>query len=364
MKAASNQPIFIMEESMNLSTYIPLTEYTRGPMVESLQIGAAAIVDNQNNLVASLGDPKTVAFLRSSSKPFQALPLIESGGREAFGLTDQEIAMMCASHHGTDKHVRVLQALHLRIGIHPEDLLCGVHDPEDKPSAKALLLRGEEPTPLHHNCSGKHTGMLAYTRLHNLPKADYINPEHPLQKIILRTVAEMMDMPVEDVLLGTDGCSAPVFAVPLANAALAFARLCDPVGLPEARAAALRHIARAMPAHADMVAGPGTFDTVLMSAFAGQIVCKAGAEGYQAVGLLPGLLAPASPALGITLKMADGDLTGRGRPLVILEILRQLGVPFTPAQKEILAGFDARPVQNWRKLEVGQMRTCFQVKKE
>ncbi len=349
---------------MTLSNFIPLTEYTRGPIVESMQIGAAAVVDNHNNLVASLGDPHTVAFLRSSSKPFQALPLIESGGPQAFDLTDQEIALMCASHTGTDKHIGVLKALQPRIGIGPEDLLCGVHDPEDKASAEAMLMRGEEPTPLHQNCSGKHTGMLAYTRLHNLPKEDYINPEHPLQKIILNTVAEMMDMPVDDVILGTDGCSAPVFAVPLTNAALAFARLCDPAGLPEERAAALRRIARAMPAYPDMVAGPGCFDTVLMETFAGQIVCKRGAEGYQAIGLMPGLLGPDSPALGITIKIADGDLTGRARSLVSLEILRQLGVPFTAAQKESLAGFDARPVQNWRKLEVGQMRTCFQLMRE
>ena len=349
---------------MTLSNFIPLTEYTRGPIVESMQIGAAAVVDNHNNLVASLGDPKTVAFLRSSSKPFQALPLIESGGPQSFNLTDQEIALMCASHTGTDKHIGVLKTMQPRIGIGPEDLLCGVHDPEDKASAEAMLKRNEKPTPLHQNCSGKHTGMLAYTRLHNLPKEDYINPEHPLQKIILRTVAEMMDMPVQDIVLGTDGCSAPVFAMPLMNAALAFARLCDPAGLPEERAAALRRIARAMPAHPDMVAGPGCFDTVLMETFAGQIVCKRGAEGYQAIGLMPDLLGPDSPALGITLKIADGDLTGRARSLVSLEILRQLGVPFTPDQQEALAGFDARPVQNWRKLEVGQMRTCFQLKRE
>ena len=349
---------------MTLSNYIPVAEYTRGPIVESMQIGAAAVVDNHNNLVASLGNPHTVAFLRSSSKPFQALPLIESGGPQAFDLTDQEIALMCASHHGTDKHINVLKTLQPRIGIGPEDLLCGVHPPSDKPSAEALLLRGEKPSPLHHNCSGKHTGMLAYTRLHHLPKEDYINPEHPLQKIILNTVAEMMDMPVKDVILGTDGCSAPVFAVPLTNAALAFARLCDPAGLPEERAAALRRIAHAMPAHPDMVAGPGSFDTVLMEAFAGQIVCKGGAEGYQAIGMMPGLLGPDSPALGITIKIADGDLTSRARPLVSLEILRQLGVPFTAAQQEALAGFDARPVQNWRKLEVGQMRACFQLTRE
>jgi L-asparaginase II len=352
-----------MKESMTLSNFIPVAEYTRGPIVESIQIGAAAIVDNQNRLVANLGNPHTVTYPRSSAKPFQVLPLIEDGGTEAFDLTDQEIAIMCASHSGTDKHVAVLQALQPRIGIGTEDLLCGVHPPLNKDSAKALLLRGEEPNPLHENCSGKHTGMLANAKLHNLPKEDYINPEHPLQKTILKTVAEMMDLSVDEIILGTDGCSAPVFAMPLTNVALGFARLCDPADLPKKRANALRHIARAMTAHPDMVAGPERIDTILMRAFEGKIVSKIGAEGYLALGIMPGVISPDSPALGITLKIADGDLTGRARPLVMLEILRQLGVPFTPAQEEALAAFDARPVQNWRKLEVGQIRTCFQLKK-
>lgn len=349
---------------MSYSNYIPLAEVTRGPIVESVHFGAAAVVDPQKRLVASLGDPQTVAFLRSASKPFQALPLIESGGVQAFQFSDQEIALICASHSGTEEHIRVLKALQARIGIGPEDLLCGTHTPTDKASAAAMLLRGEQPTTLHQNCSGKHTGMLAYTRLHHIPEEDYINPDHPLQKTILQAVAEMMDMPADQILLGTDGCSVPVFAVPLLNAALAFARLCDPTGLPEVRAAALRRIARAMPAHPDMVAGPGRFDTALMAAFEGQIITKIGAEGYQAVGLMPGLIGPGSPALGITLKIADGDLTQRARPLVILDILRQLGVPFTQAQKQALADFDIRPVQNWRKLDVGQIRPCFQLKKE
>jgi L-asparaginase II len=347
-----------------LQNFIPLVEVTRGPLVESLHFGAAAVVDVHNRLIASLGDPHTVSFLRSSSKPFQALPLIETGGAEAFQLSDREIALICASHTGTDAHINALKGLQAKIGITAADLLCGVQKPTDEASAAALICRGEQPTNLHQNCSGKHSGMLAYTRLHHLPKADYINPDHPLQKIILQAVAEMMDMPVEAILLGTDGCSAPVFAVPLTNAALAYARLCDPSGLPEARAAALRHIARAMPAHPEMVAGPGKFDTALMAAFKGKIITKVGAEGYQAVGLMPGLLGPDSPALGITLTICDGDLKERARPVVILEMLRQLGVPFSSAQSAALAEFDIRPVQNWRKLDVGEIRPCFELKIE
>lgn len=241
---------------MNLSHFIPLTEYTRGPIVESMQIGAAAVVDNQARLVASLGNPDLVTYPRSSAKPFQVLSLIEDGGAEAFDLTDQEIAIMCASHSGTEKHVAVLQALQPRIGIGPEDLLCGVHPPMDKPSAKTLILRGEEPNTLHENCSGKHTGMLANAIMRGLPTEDYINPAHPVQKIIIQAAAEMMGMSPDDFILGTDGCSAPVFAMPMTNAALAFARLCDPAGLPEKRATALRRIARAMMTHPDMVSDP------------------------------------------------------------------------------------------------------------
>jgi L-asparaginase II len=344
---------------MTLSNFIPVAEYTRGPIVESMQIGAAAIVDTHSRLVASLGNPNLVTYPRSSAKPFQVLSLIEDGGAETFNLTDQEIAIMCASHSGTDNHVAVLQALQPRIGVGPEDLLCGTHPPIDKPSAKALLLRGEEPNTLHENCSGKHTGMLANAKMRGLPKEDYINPVHPVQKIIIKAAAEMMDMSADEFILGTDGCSAPVFAMPMTNVALAFARLCDPAGLPEKRAAALRRIARAMMAHPDMVAGPERFDTALMAAFKDQIVVKGGAEGYQALGIMPGLIGPDSPALGVTLKIAGGDLTGRARPLVMLEILRQLGVPFTPAQNEALAEFDVRPVKNWAKRDVGQMRTCF-----
>jgi L-asparaginase II len=165
---------------------------------------------------------------------------------------------------------------------------------------------------------------------------------------------------VEDVLVGTDGCSAPTFAVPLYNAALAFARLCDPSGLPEKRAAALRRIFHAMTTNPDMIAGPGAFDTRLMQVGAGKIVVKGGAEGYQAIGLAPGALGPGSPALGITYKIMDGDTSGRARPVTALAVLRQLGALNDPQRTE-LAGFDARPLYNWRHLEVGVIRPVIQL---
>jgi L-asparaginase II len=202
--------------------------------------------------------------------------------------------------------------------------------------------------------------MLAHAILRRLPIEDYINPEHPIQKTILQEFSEMCEIPVGQVILGTDGCSAPVFAVPLQNAAQGYARLCGPDGLAAPRAAACRRITRAMTSNPDMIAGPGRFDTVIMQVGAGKIVSKGGAEGYQALGLLPGGRGPGSPALGITFKIADGDITGRARALASVEILRQLEA-LSDEQVMALAAFGARLLRNWRLLPVGEIRPCFKL---
>lgn len=340
---------------MSHETYIPLLEVTRGPLVESLHYGAAAVVDSQGRLLASLGDPTAVAFLRSSAKPFQALPLIEMGGAETFGLSDKEIAVTCASHHGTDDHYATVSSLQAKAGVSESDLRCGVHPPTDRPTAEALLLRGEAPTPNRHNCSGKHSGMLAQAVLRGLPIDDYLNPLHPVQQADLAAFAEMCSLDPAEVLLGVDGCSAPVFAVPLYNAALAFARLVDPCDQPEVRAAACGRIVRAISAHPDMISGPDGFDTLLMLHAQGRLISKGGAEGYQAVGVLPGALGAGSPGIGVTLKISDGDPTGRARSVVMLDILQRLGV-FTAEQARAMPRFGDRSVLNWRKLRVGELR--------
>jgi L-asparaginase II len=342
--------------------YQPLVEVTRGSIVESVHFGALAVVDAQGQALHSWGDPQTITFLRSSAKPFQALPFVEMGGVEHFNLTDKELAVMCASHIGTDEHVATVAGMQQKIGVTESNLLCGTHTPAHEPTARALLLRGEEPTPNRHNCSGKHTGMLGQAMLRSLPLEDYINPDHPIQQSILHAFSEMCGLLPEEVEVGIDGCSAPNFAVPLFNAAYAFARLADPHGLPARRAKALRHIFRAMGAYPEMIAGEGQFDTRLMQVTGGKIVSKGGAEGYQAVALAPGLLGKGQPGVGIVLKISDGDATNRARPLVTVEILRQMGA-LTEDQVASLAMYRPRPIYNWRKLEVGLIRPCFMLEK-
>ncbi len=350
--------------------FLPLLELSRGRIVESIHYGAIAVVDSHGRLYSSYGDPQTVAFLRSSAKPFQALPFFERNGPKAFGLTQKEQAILCASHEGSDEHLRVVQSLQTKVGIQESNLQCGIHMPGDARAYKALIAAGEEPTPNRNNCSGKHSGMLAHAKLRNLPLDTYLDPQHPVQQDILAGFAEMCDLPKDQVETGIDGCSAPNFAVPLYNAALAFARLCDPHDLPEGRAKACREITSAMTSFPEMVSGRSEFDCRLMRTGKGRVLCKRGAEGYQAIGLLPGALGAGSPGIGVTFKVSDGDLLfrtiniepyNRVRPAVALEILRQLGALSEARLGELHEFGPQLPVKNHRGLIVGESRPVFKL---
>ena len=271
---------------------------------------------------------------------FKRLPFLENDGMSYYGLTLQEVALLCASHSGTDEHVAVVSSIQAKTGVNEADLMCGTHTVYDRKTAEAMRERGEVPTPNRHNCSGKHTGMLAYARMLEISTG----PEPCLISIrltryrqkILTTLAEMADLAPGEIHVGIDGCSAPNFALPLRSTALAFARLCQPDGLAEKRAETCHLITKAMLTYPDMIGGPDNFDTTLMQAAQGRVICKGGAEGFQAFGIMPGAISPGSPALGVAFKVSDGDLKGhnfpagdpRGhvRPAVALEILHQLGV--------------------------------------
>jgi L-asparaginase II len=357
---------------MSNSPYKPIFEIKRGQTVESIHDGSVAVVDVYGNLLAWYGNPDAVTFLRSTAKPFQALPFLEHGGKAHYQLSPREVAIICASHSGTDEHVAVIRAIQAKAGVSESELLCGVHMPYDKSTAENMQQHHEQPTPNRHNCSGKHTGMLAFVKMEKntgieFPAGlDYIDPEHPVQKKILHTFAEMCDLPVDQIGLGVDGCSAPNFAAPLRNVALAFARLCDPergrVSPPE-RCAACHLIASAMMFNSDMVAGPGRFDTRLMRVSGGSIVSKGGAEGFQGLGIMPGVLGPDSPAVGIALKIGDGDARGKARSAVSLEVLRQMDVLSHEALQE-LSSFGPRfSVHNWREIIVGEGYPAFNLQR-
>jgi L-asparaginase II len=346
----------------------PLFELTRGSVIESTHYGHIAVVDSNGRLLHSQGDPHTVAFLRSSAKPFQALPFVEQGGVEHFHYTAAELAFSCASHETSQLHLDTVQGMQLKVGIRESDLQCGPHLPSDAHKLREVIQQNIEPTRNFNNCSGKHTTMLAFAKLRGLPLENYLDPSHPIQREILKTFAEMCGTEEQKIELGTDGCSAPNFAMPLFNSALGMARLCDPRELSEARAVACQKITSAMTAHPEMISNFGEFDCELMKVGEGKIVTKRGAEGFQIVGILPGVIGEFG--IGIAFKVTDGDASrmndelersARVRPAVTLEILKQLGA-LNEAQLNALAKFGPKKIlKNYAGIVTGESRPTFKL---
>jgi L-asparaginase II len=335
----------------------PLIAVRRGPLVEALHRGAVVVADGQGRVVAHVGDPEHVTYMRSSAKPLQLLAMVESGAADRFGFAPEELACMAGSHSGSRRHVETVARSLARLGLDASALACGVHPPFDPEEQKRLQAEGLAPSPLHNNCSGKHTGMLALAQHRGWPTEGYERPDHPVQVRIREVLAQMAGFPAEEIVLGTDGCSVPVHALPLRAAATAFARLVDPQGLPPSLAEACRRVVAAMVAHPEMVAGEGRLCTLLMRAWPGRLVAKAGAEGYYAVGILPGALGNGNPGLGLVVKLEDGD-GRRGRDPALLEALRLLGV-YGGDLPPTLAPLGNRPLTNHRGLTVGTIETTF-----
>lgn len=345
----------------NASGYQPMYRRTRGGIVESVHYGAVAVVNPKGELIAHYGDPQTVTFLRSSAKPFQALPLVEKGGRERFSITEEELALICASHSSSPTHREVLKGLQEKIGVSETDLACGTHLPFHQPTREKLICSDQAPSPNHHNCSGKHTGMLALAKLIRAPLENYPEKDHPVQQYILETFVEMCSLPETEINLGRDGCSVTTFALPLQHAAWAWARLADPHLLAPSRRAACQSISQAMTTHPLMIAGEDRFDTQLMKAAQGRIISKAGAEAYQTLGIPPRGTSSSNGGLGIAFKIADGDRGKSARSAVALEILRQLDL-ISPDELDQLKGFGPiNKITNQREIEVGHGEPCFQL---
>jgi len=332
-----------------------LVEVWRGGRVESEHRGAIAVVDAQGKLLAHIGDVELTSYLRSSAKPFQLLPLIESGAADRFGFTDRELAVIAGSHSGEPRHVEAVQSILNKIGLSESELQCGAHVPFNPDAAKALRAAQREPTPLYNNCSGKHSGMLAQAVDRGLSTHDYLDPRHPVQITIRQRLADLAGLSYDEVGIGVDGCSAPCFAVPLKAAARAFAQLAD------AQDNALARVARVMVQYPEMVAGEGRLDTDLMRAANGDaaystLFSKGGAEGFHGIGVFA---RDTRSAFGIAWKIGDGDGKRGGHPAVI-EALRQLGL-LDEAALAALRSYHAWPVTNHRGLEVGEVHANFKL---
>ncbi len=325
-----------------------MVEVTRGTMVESRHRVSLAVVDPDGHVVLSSGAFEKLVYGRSAIKPLQAIPLVESGAAEAYGLSPAEIAIACASHDGEARHVACVEAWLPRIGCSIEDLECGAHLPYHAASMIALLRSGADPTAAYNNCSGKHTGMLTLAKHMGVETNGYINYEHPVQQRILGVLETMCGLDLGDAPRGIDGCGIPVIGIPLGNIALGMARMADPSSQPEARQAACKTILSAMADEPFMVAGSTRFCTRAMEATAGRALIKTGAEGVYC-GAIPEL------GLGFALKVDDGAT--RGAEVATGQILQKLGI-IGEAQATSLSELLEPPLFNRAGTRVGQVRAA------
>ena len=310
--------------SAGLPEDAPLVALRRGALVESVHRGRVAVSDPEGGIVEALGDPEGYVYARSSAKPFQALPLVLSGAAETFGLTSEELAVACASHNGEAQHLSAVRSILGKVGLSEKDLQNGAHPPLYAPAAMKLVRQGEEPVPVHGNCSGKHAGMLAVCVHEGWATGGYRNPDHPLQSWILEIMGRVCGVETDEILLGGDGCGVPSFGMPLRSLATGFARLATG-SLTGDLAAAAERVRGAMREHPYMVGGTERFDTAVMGGTG--LVCKSGAEIVFGAGSPDGW--------GLALKVSDGGARAL-RPAALAALSRRgVEVPDEPESSPV-----------------------------
>ncbi|MBV9738957.1 MAG: asparaginase [Hyphomicrobiales bacterium] len=325
-----------------------LVEVTRAGAVESEHRGCVVVMDPDGRAVFSLGETGRRIFPRSAVKGLQALCLIETGAADRYGLTQAELALACSSHSGEPRHAETAASMLAKAGRDVTCLECGTHWPSNDQAARALAAAGSEPTALHNNCSGKHSGFICVACGTGVDPAGYIRPDHAVQRRIKSVFEEMMSIKLPDAARGVDGCSIPTYATPLEALALAFARFGSGAKLSRDRAAAARRLREAAATEPFMVAGSRRFDTIVMGALGNKAFTKTGAEGVYCAAL-------PEQGLGIALKCDDG--AGRAAEAVMASLICSF-VPMTDAQRAIVKPYTDKPIVNWNGMETGRLRVA------
>ncbi|WP_119291800.1 asparaginase [Azohydromonas sediminis] len=331
-----------------------LVDAWRGTLVESRHRGALAVVDADGRIVVALGDIERPVFPRSAVKLLQALPLVASGAADRFGLTDDELALACASHSGEPAHVRTAAAMLAKAGLDAGALECGVHWPSREAVQRAMAAAGEVPGALHNNCSGKHAGFVGLGCLMAAARgADartfvrgYVQRHHPVMREVTAALQAATGFDPATAPLGTDGCSIPTYGIALSRLALGFARVATGVGLSAAHAAAARRLRRAVAAAPFIVAGTNRFDTRVMQRLGERVCCKVGAEGVYCAAL------PAR-GLGVALKIDDGAT--RAAEVAMAAVIDAL-VTLDDDERAFVRELGQARLVNWNGLEVGALR--------
>ncbi len=313
---------------------------TRGDMVEAHHRVHAAVVHSSGALLFAAGNPQLATWWRSCAKPFQLLPTLAHGHLERVAWSDEAIALACASHGGEPEHVAIASAMLASLGLDETALACGPHEPLASRGSRLLRQDGARPTRIHNNCSGKHAAMLAFAAGEGWALDGYHLASHPVQQAAHASVAQWANLPPDQLQQAVDGCGVTVFGLPLANMALAFARLGAAAHAGEAGPA---RVVTAMTRHPFLVGGTDRFDTQLMEACGGAVLCKIGAEGVHSLSI------PAR-GIGIALKVEDG--AARAQYPAVLALLEALGA-LPDTVPDALGAYRQTAIRNTRAESVG-----------
>jgi L-asparaginase II len=332
--------------------FAALVQNTRGPLAEMVHSGAVAVVDYTGALQASVGDPYTMAFTRSTLKPFQALPFLQGGGLQHFGFSAEQTALLCASHNGEDMHIAQIDGMLRKVGHTHRSLQCGCHVPLRFSYGGLTPPADLQYDERHHNCSGKHTGFIAFCVQHGLSLDNHLAPEHPLQVAIHQAIMRVARCEASSLVAGTDGCSAPNYAMPLSKLALCFARLASSAQDTEF-GEHFSPLASAMGQHPEMVSGTGRNDLAFTQAGRGDWITKIGADGVQ-------VIASICRRKAIAIKVISGHMPALYAAAV--ETMEQLGW-LDARQRTLLEPWRHQTLRNARGIAVGIVQPCFQLER-
>ncbi len=327
----------------------PLVHIIRSEQVESVHFGDAVVVDKDGNIVMQIGNPEQMTYLRSTAKPFQAIPILSTRAYDQFGFSEEELAIACASHYAEEGHIAVVKNMLKKTGFSEKDLLCGITPPLKLSRAFEILQKGKRFSQIHSDCSGKHAGMLAVCRTQGWSTKTYTEPNHPLQRMIKNIIADFSGIDEGDLVTGIDGCTVPTFYLSIRQLAVMYSRLVLPEITPEAYAGYAPKIVKAMIENPFMISGSTGFCTALIKAGQGGWIGKIGAEGVYAVGIRKN-------GIGIALKIANGNMDII--PPVILEIMKRLGV-MSGNQLNALRNFIRPVIRDDRNRECGYIKMVF-----
>ena len=320
-----------------------LVQRYRGEVLESFHRGVICMLDADNKVIFSVGDIQQVCFPRSALKLFQILPLLESGAVEKFGFTPEEIAIMCGSHNGESEHLRAVNSILSKIGLDKKKLQCGPQYPTLNEDKNAMIKKGIQPEDIHNNCSGKHSGFLAYCVFYGLDVENYLLPHHPLQIEIKRITAEMNEYPEELIDTAIDGCSAPIFSLPVYNQAIGYRNIVHPEKFGEKRSESCKTIIKAMTTYPFMVAGNKRYCTELLNLCGSRIIGKTGADGVYSLGFI-------NEKIGCTIKIDDGLM---GPQYSVAQEIIEKTMIFPKGDLAALYNYIESPIINWNKMTTG-----------